>query len=311
MKALQLYTHTHTGNSIGQKNSNNKVSTVRKNIKWIIAIVIGCILCSGLTAYGAYKYYAKDVGYKKYSKTETTVEQALNELYTMKGSSGGGTSNIIGDFSPKIDEVNGISATISCDAKTTDNSEIKAYAYLINDEVKNVTKDTKFIINDLNMNSNYKVSIIAIDKNGNFKKSNVVTFTTEDKTYLYKEGNEYTTVTGGWSEYANQQNGRVQKNSNNLQIFYSSSGISESGIKTTKKIDFNKFSTLYVRYKATGAVDKYGTREYTKLFSNVTTFENNTNGEFEETREINIKEESILQLFNYDIYDYIYEIYLK
>ena len=83
MKALQLYTHTHThtGNFIGQKNSNNKVSIVNKNIKWIIAIVIVAILCSGLTAYGAYKYYAKDVGYTKSDGTSTNVESILNELY--------------------------------------------------------------------------------------------------------------------------------------------------------------------------------------------------------------------------------------
>ena len=231
----------------------------------------------------------------------------------MKGSSGWGTSNIIGDFSPKIDEVNGISATISCDAKTTDNSEIKAYAYLINDEVKNVTKDTKFIINDLNMNSNYKVSIIAIDKNGNFKKSNVVTFTTEDKTYLYKEGNEYTSITGGWNGFvlSGHYNGRFTKNTDNLLMYYSSVTYTESGFQTKNKIDFSKFSNIYVRYKNQSS-QFYRSYDWVALLINITDgYPNYGDGSFEEERKINTKEKSIVQLHNADVYSYVYEIYLK
>ena len=79
---MQLYTHTHTGNTIRQKeNSKNKISTVRKNIKWIIVVLVVLILYSGITTYAAYKYYAKDVGYTKSDGTSTNVESILNELY--------------------------------------------------------------------------------------------------------------------------------------------------------------------------------------------------------------------------------------
>lgn len=54
----------------------------------IIAFIIAIILSSGISVF-AYNYYSKDVAYKKQSGTQTNVETALNELYSMrKGSTG-------------------------------------------------------------------------------------------------------------------------------------------------------------------------------------------------------------------------------
>ena len=51
------------------------------NIKIIIAFMIGVILASSITVY-ATSYFAKDVKYTKKDKTEISVENALNELYS-------------------------------------------------------------------------------------------------------------------------------------------------------------------------------------------------------------------------------------
>lgn len=55
-----------------------------RNIRWIIAIIVVAILCSGLTAYGTYKYYAKDVEYTKKDGTKISVQDVLNEMYNDK-----------------------------------------------------------------------------------------------------------------------------------------------------------------------------------------------------------------------------------
>ena len=50
---------------------------------------------------------------------------------------------------------------------------------------------------DLEFETNYEISVIAIDTIGKIKQLNV-NQTTLDKLYLYDNGAEYTTITGGW-----------------------------------------------------------------------------------------------------------------
>ena len=52
---------------------------VKKNIKWIIVIIVSIIIASSITVY-ATSYLAKDITYKD----GKNVEQALNELYGRK-----------------------------------------------------------------------------------------------------------------------------------------------------------------------------------------------------------------------------------
>lgn len=47
----------------------------------IISFLIGAILFSGITAYAASVYYAKDISYTKTDGQEINVESALDELY--------------------------------------------------------------------------------------------------------------------------------------------------------------------------------------------------------------------------------------
>lgn len=60
------------------------MSFFRKNIKIIVAFIIGVILASGISVY-AYSCYSSDISYKKVnSEEEISVEEALNELYERK-----------------------------------------------------------------------------------------------------------------------------------------------------------------------------------------------------------------------------------
>ena len=54
----------------------------KKNIKLIIGFIVGVILASGITVY-ATSYFAGDVKYTR-NNIETTVEAALNDLYSIK-----------------------------------------------------------------------------------------------------------------------------------------------------------------------------------------------------------------------------------
>ncbi len=57
---------------------------IRKNIIIILVIILGMIAVSGISAYGTYMYFAKDVMYTKEGTEARNVEQALNELYNNK-----------------------------------------------------------------------------------------------------------------------------------------------------------------------------------------------------------------------------------
>ena len=69
--------------------------------------------------------------------------------------------------------------------------------------------------------------------------------------WLYNNGNEYTSVTGGWMERARVTNytasGTFTKDTDNIYCASKSGG--SSGISTTNAIDFTNYSTLYFKYK--------------------------------------------------------------
>ncbi len=56
---------------------------IKKNIKFIVGIIIGMLLVSGVSVYATYKYFANEVSYTK-DGTEISVTDALNELYANK-----------------------------------------------------------------------------------------------------------------------------------------------------------------------------------------------------------------------------------
>lgn len=55
------------------------------NVKIIIAFIIGVILASGITVY-ATSYFAKDISYTRQGTEVSNVQEALNDLYSMKKS---------------------------------------------------------------------------------------------------------------------------------------------------------------------------------------------------------------------------------
>lgn len=59
---------------------------MKKNLKILLAFILGMVLASGVTVY-AYSLLASDVKYVKEGETEEiTIDQALNELYSKTSS---------------------------------------------------------------------------------------------------------------------------------------------------------------------------------------------------------------------------------
>ena len=71
----------------------------------------------------------------------------------------------------------------------------------------------------------------------------------ETKTYLYKSGNEYTSLTGGWSLENLQVNGRTERLSDSLRLYYATNGQSASIATTVNPIDLSDYSKIYIRYR--------------------------------------------------------------
>lgn len=130
--------------------------------------------------------------------------------------------------------------------------------------------------------------------------------------YLYKYGNEYIDITGGWNGYKSQENGRFQKNDNNMLLYYSTSGSSATDLQTNNAIDMDKYKKMVIKYKKDNICQN---SEYTFLaiYINdkwITGIERKENGEYTDSIDISTEKEGIIKIANFDSYDYIYEIYL-
>ena len=131
------------------------------------------------------------------------------------------------------------------------NSAVK-YSYVINGEIKETITNTKYTFENLDLDTLYKISIIAIDEDDKTKVSKQKEERTLNKLYLYKSGNECVPVTGGWSSGytgGNDSNvGRVTKNNDNINI--STWGTwCEYSIWSSKNINRKEFSNLFLEVK--------------------------------------------------------------
>ena len=56
---------------------------MRNRFKIVLIIIISMIVVSSISVYATYNYFANDIKYKKENGTEISVEDALNELYSI------------------------------------------------------------------------------------------------------------------------------------------------------------------------------------------------------------------------------------
>lgn len=88
---------------------------------------------------------------------------------------------------------------ITIDAQATSTQgEIIKYEYIIDGVIYESTESI-YEIKNLEQESKHTIEVVAIDEKGNRKNSHKENIKTESRTYLYKDGNDNTELTGGWT----------------------------------------------------------------------------------------------------------------
>lgn len=128
-----------------------------------------------------------------------------------------------------------------------------------------------------------------------------------DRLYLYYYGAEFEDITGGWTVYNVQSNGRAIKNDDCMLIYYAAVHYSRSGGCTNNVIKLSDYKKLHVKYSKRNAVGNYDAKG---LYICGLLSENYTNGDFSDELDLNDMTDMAVDLYNYDCYDYIFEVYL-
>lgn len=209
------------------------------------------------------------------------------------------------DFEIEIKEINANFVTVKV-KKITSNTAIFGYIALLNGKPVEFTKNQEYTFSNLDKNKEYKFQLVAVDENIKTKWSNIVTGKTTNVLYLYNRGDEYTSITGGWTINESQVNGKAAKNKDNMLIYYSSNSSSDSSCITAKKVDLTKFSKLYIVYKK----EKAYVGIYSRLRTSLGNSASMQNGEYKEEFDCSNFNDYLI-LSDCDAYDYIYEVYAE
>ena len=152
-------------------------------------------------------------------------------------------STYIKDFTPNI-TLDGIFVTIDANATAEDNQQIKGYIFLANDKVKKVIEDSITMLT-LNYNTDYKIEVIAIDEDGNIKKSKSENIKTEETVDLLVGTDLKENITGGYSykQYVANSYDYCRFVKDTIRFGAAQSG-NRAMYSTNKKIDLTTTSTL-------------------------------------------------------------------
>lgn len=141
--------------------------------------------------------YIKPEGEKEITITENgTTTEDVTEFASAKinvnvaASGGYEESTKIADFTPTVTS-DGKKISISMTVSDT----VKGYIYFINEKVKCASQNIKEII-EQDYNTKYKVSVIAIDEDGKYKKSEEVNITTGGQISIFNGSKADTATTG-------------------------------------------------------------------------------------------------------------------
>lgn len=150
---------------------------------------------------------------------------------------------------------------INVEANSTNGSIIQ-YEYIIDGITYQIEQET-YIIENLEPESNHTIKVIVIDEKQNKKESREINVKTEPRTYLYKNGDEYISLTGGWKEIHKTDDStapvstsfNMSKLGDNIKI--TTTGIDKypylcgAAIGTTNRIDISNYKYMCAVVTAT------------------------------------------------------------
>lgn len=202
----------------------------------IFTFIFGGIILGSIGVYAATQYKAEEILYKN-----TTVKAALDDLYSKGGTQSESTK--IDNFAPTVTS-DGNKIKISVES----NDKAKGYLYFVDDKVKAVSKNTSEIIEE-NEAKEYKVYVVAIDEDGNRKKSSEVKILTNGSKIIFNGTEADTAVLGGFNvSFAKSTNYNISsygKYDNKDSYIVSVANSGNSAIIISKnKININDLSSI-------------------------------------------------------------------
>ncbi len=237
-----------------------------------------------------------------------------NTNFGETGTSAPNESELIQDFDITIEE-NGtyIKAQVN-NIQEKEAASVRGYIYMLDNNIINIQSENTYLYTNLDMNHEYKITVKLIDSHGNLKEKSTMV-NTSDKTYIYKDGNEYTDITGGWT-LVTAGGGTGSKEKDHLYL-YSPVVLATHTTeyyKTAKTINTSKYKEM----KAEITLTKYnngngGTEISYGLYNN--TYSTSNSGHFLNAskkkvmdRQINEVKEFVLDIKNntYNLYPFVY-----
>lgn len=150
--------------------------------------------------------------------------------------------------------------TVVANARST-YGNITGYKYVIDGVEKPQTANGTYTQENLEEKTEHTVKVIAMDEKGNQKESRIIKIVTEEKVYLYRNGNQYEKITGGWvtgGKYF-EGTGSVSINEDNITITSNVTYDANSFqlVNTKEKVDLSAYSKLYAIITQTAGTDDY------------------------------------------------------
>ena len=264
----------------------------------LLYFILGAVIFSSVSVF-AYSIIANQVGFNPLDSTwdVSDTAEALDDL-----------NYRINSFNVEATELNGTYIKVKVPNYVQEISS--KYTYYINGVSKETTTSSTYTFTGLEVNTTYKIKVIALDSNNKIIKTSSTDITTPNRLWLYKDGNECELVTGGWNlEIVNEgctpRRGLYQKNANNILLYNSAAGCSKSWMITANSIDISKYKSIYVRYYKTSIS---GTNVPYISVLNMASSNRSTGAYLDRFTISNYVGQ--VHIANWDTYDYITEVYV-
>lgn len=105
-------------------------------------------------------------------KNLKSLEDKINNYNSREN--GVSESKYIKEFKPIILSETNVNIKVSNSLENGEDSEVYGYLFLLDGKVVSMQQNKEYVYLDLNKGQEYEISIIAVDKQGNFKKSSTI-----------------------------------------------------------------------------------------------------------------------------------------
>lgn len=141
---------------------------------------------------------------------------------------------------------------INLDVQTIEGVNLK-YTYIVGENQTEELTTNTYTQEDLEEKTKYNIKVIVTDETGYFNQIVVAEVTTQEKIYLYNNGEECIGITGGWTKAFSTYSGTGEKKDSYL-YYYSpkqSNVFSTYYFRTTNKINLEEYRKLYIESSIT------------------------------------------------------------